>query len=95
MLGTGLTDLAVSPRNPDELVAASATGVWRSVDAGLSWTGLNQFLPNLTINRIYELPSGWRGVRASVSSPEALEIEWAPGEKTAWQVSDRSDIARR
>ena len=25
---------------------AGATGVWRSVDGGLSWSGLNQFLPN-------------------------------------------------
>ena len=39
ILGGGLADLAVSPREPDEVVVAANTGVWRSMDGGLTWTG--------------------------------------------------------
>jgi hypothetical protein len=38
ILGDGLADLAVSPRDPDEVAVASSTGVWRSMDGGLTWT---------------------------------------------------------
>lgn len=72
---------------------ASATGVWRSVDAGLSWTGLNDFLPNLPSGHLLGLPSGTRGVRLSVAN-SAAEIEWAPGEKTAWKPVDAAESQR-
>src|SRR5579863_7517280 len=75
ILGSGLASVAASPSDPDDVTVASATGVWRSVDAGLSWTGLNDFLPNLPSSRILALPSGTRGVRLSVATSSA-EIEW-------------------
>jgi len=84
LLGAGLASVAASPGDPDEVTVASATGVWRSVDGGLSWTGLNDFLPNLPAGHLLGLPSGTRGVRLSVANSVA-EIEWAPGEKTAWK----------
>jgi uncharacterized protein (TIGR03437 family) len=93
LLGEGLASLAVSPSDPDEVVVASATGVWRSLDGGLSWTGLNDFLPNLPAGRLVGLPGGTRGVRLSVSN-SAREIEWAPGEKTAWKQVDSMDVER-
>jgi uncharacterized protein (TIGR03437 family) len=80
ILGDGLADLAVSPRFPDEVVIASNNGVWRSMDGGLTWTGLNQFLPNLPTGHL--LAGG------------TAEIEWAPGEKTAWRPVDGADLAR-
>src|SRR5207247_4209610 len=48
--------VAVSPANPDQIVVANDFGVWRSMDGGLSWAGLNQFLPNLTVRRILSTP---------------------------------------
>ncbi len=73
---------------------ASATGVWRSLDGGLSWTGLNDFLPNLPAGASAGLPSGTRGVRLSVAN-SAAEIEWAPGEKTAWKLVDATEVGAR
>ena len=93
ILGEGLADLAVSLRDPDEVVVASNTGVWRSMDGGLTWTGLNQFLPNLPSGHLLGVPNGPRGVRMSLASGTA-EIEWAPGEKAAWRPVDSADLER-
>ena len=94
ILGARLTDLAVSPKDPDELVVASSTGVWRSLDAGLSWTGLNQFLPNLPAGRVLGVPSGPQGIRLALKLGGTAEVEWAPGEKTAWRQLDSVDLQR-
>ena len=93
ILGAGLASVAASPSDPDEVTVASATGVWRSVDGGLSWTGLNDFLPNLPSGRLLALPGGTRGVRLSVTN-DSGEIEWAPGEKTAWKAADATEVQR-
>ncbi len=93
LLGDGLFDLAVSPREPDEVVVASSTGVWRSMDGGQSWTGMNQFLPNLATGHILAVPTGSRGVRISAAR-ETSEIEWAPGEKIAWRTTDGAELSR-
>jgi uncharacterized protein (TIGR03437 family) len=93
VLGAGLAAVAASPSDPDEVTVASATGVWRSLDGGLSWTGLNDFLPNLPSGRLLSLPSGTRGVRLSVANG-AGEIEWAPGEKAAWKPVDATEAER-
>ena len=58
LLGGRLSDLALSPKDPDEIAVASASGVWHSVDGGLSWTGLNQTLPNLPSGRLLGVPNG-------------------------------------
>ena len=95
LLGPGLRSLTASPLDPDDVVVASETGVWRSLDGGLSWSGLNQFLPNLPAGRVMGLPSGTRGVRLSLSGTSAAgEIEWAPGEKSAWKPVDAADVDR-
>jgi uncharacterized protein (TIGR03437 family) len=87
ILGAGLASVAASPGDPEDVTVASSTGVWRSVDGGISWTGLNDFLPNLPSGHLLALPSGTRGVRLSVANG-VEEIEWAPGEKTAWKPVD-------
>ena len=84
ILGGAVNDLAVSPVNPDEVVVANAHGIWRSMDAGASWAGLNDFLPNLTVRKLLQTPSGTSGLIAW-GGPGEPAIEWAPGEKTAWQ----------
>jgi len=96
LLGPGLRAITVSPVDPDDLVVASDTGVWRSLDGGVSWIGLNQFLPNLPALHLLGLPSGTRGVRLSLSGGLAgvAEVEWAPGEKSAWKRADAADLDR-
>lgn len=91
ILGAGFRSLAVSPRDPDDLVVANGFGVWRSLDGGMSWTGLNQGLPNLPVRRIVSLPQAGRGLRVLLDpggrSP-LVEVEWAPGERLAWRPSE-------
>jgi uncharacterized protein (TIGR03437 family) len=94
LLGARLSDLALSPKDSDEIAVASATGVWHSVDGGLSWTGLNQFLPNLPSGRLLSVPNGLQGVRVALRLSDLAEIEWAPGEKSAWRLHDNSDLVR-
>jgi len=93
ILGGTLTDVALSPRDPDEVAVASVDGVWRSVDGGMTWSGLNEFLPNLPAGRLIGVPSGTTGVRLSVADG-AAQIEWAPGEKSAWKPVDSPDAQR-
>lgn len=93
ILGDGLTDVALSPHDADQVVVASVHGLWRSLDGGLSWTGLNDFLPNLPAAHFLSLPNGNRGVRLSLNTG-TWEVEWAPGEKTAWRPLDPTDARR-
>lgn len=63
VIGPGFNALAVSPSDPQEIVTANRFGVWRSLDGGLSWHGLNEDLPNLAVRkligrRIVELADG-------------------------------------
>jgi uncharacterized protein (TIGR03437 family) len=51
-VGGGFTSLAVSPVNPQEITATNQFGVWRSLDGGLTWRGLNEDLPNLTPRKL-------------------------------------------
>ena len=88
ILGEGLRDLAIHPSKEDEVVIAGLQGVFRSLDAGKSWSSLNQGLPNLPAARLRGLPSGTRGVRVELA--DATNIEWQPGERTAWQEAERN-----
>ena len=52
VIGGAFTALAVSPANPSEIVAANGSGIWRSLDAGLSWRGIHEDLPNLAVRKL-------------------------------------------
>jgi uncharacterized protein (TIGR03437 family) len=82
VIGGGQHDLALS-RNPDLLIVANDYGVWRSADGGLSWSGLNQFLPNLRVRRILATPQGLTGTRVTVDGAGLLELQ--PGADKEWQ----------
>lgn len=86
-----LSDLAVSPTNDDEITVAGSAGVFRSMDGGKTWSGLNQALPNLPAVRLLSLPSGEQGVRVGLSDGSA--VAWEPGQKIAWMPADNSDFA--
>ncbi len=92
VLGAPVADLAVSPRDPDEVVASNEFGVWRSLDGGVSWSGLNEALPNLPVRRLVALPEGPRGVRGL--TPAGGALEWAPGEKHAWRPVGAPEVER-
>ncbi|MGA3187517.1 MAG: hypothetical protein ABSF22_10445 [Bryobacteraceae bacterium] len=92
IVGEGLRDLAVSPSNEDEAVVADASGVFRTVDGGKSWNGLNQGLPNLPAARLLSLPSGDQGARLGLR--DLSTVEWQPGQKLAWLPADNSDQER-
>lgn len=86
ILGDGMLDLAISPRDTEELVVATAAGLWRSLDGGQSWSGLNDAFPNIPVRRIISTPHGSRGVRVAVGAGGSLiAFEWQPGEKQAWR----------
>jgi uncharacterized protein (TIGR03437 family) len=91
IIGDGLKDLAVSPNNDDEIVAAGRFGVWRSADGGYSWSGLNDSLPNLPVRHLAAAPEQGRGMRLLL---EGLgEYEWSPGEKTAWRATGANSLS--
>jgi uncharacterized protein (TIGR03437 family) len=83
VLGSGQHSLAISPADPDQLAIANDYGVWRSMDGGLSWAGLNRSLPNLAVRRILSTPSGTAGARIQVDGLGVLELPpggsvWVP-----------------
>lgn len=84
IIGGGIEDLSVSPSDGDDLVVANTLGVWRSLDGGITWAGLNDTLPNLPARRLAGLPQGSRGVRLLADGIGF--IEWAPGERQAWRA---------
>ena len=75
VIGGGFSSFAVSPANPQEIIAANDFGVWRSLDGGLSWHGLNHNLPNLAVRKL-------NGSRAAfLADGSALTLEggvWTP-----------------
>ncbi len=91
IVGDNLRDLAVSATNEDDIVVAGSAGVFRSLDGGQSWSGLNENLPNLPSMRILSLPEGPQG--AQVELPGARVVEWQPGERQAWRPADDTQAA--
>lgn len=91
ILGEGLTDFSLSPRDPDDIVVSSRYGLWRSLDGGLTWSGLNEGLPNLPARRILTLPNGLQPARLLVPAEGTeYEIEWLPGDRGAWRLATDS-----
>ena len=83
VVGSGQHSLAISPADPNQLALANDYGVWRSMDGGLSWAGLNRSLPNLAVRRILSTPSGTAGARIQVDRLGVLELPpggsvWVP-----------------
>ena len=86
VIGLGFTSIATTPTNPNQLVAANRFGVWRSLDGGLSWAGLNQSLPNLSVRRILGTPSGTSGTRVEIDGIGPAEL--VPGSAVWMPVKD-------
>jgi uncharacterized protein (TIGR03437 family) len=82
VVGFGQRSVAVSPVDPDQVAIANDYGVWRSMDGGLSWTGLNLGLPNLSVRRILSTPTGTAGVQVVADGMGALEL---PPSGAVWE----------
>jgi uncharacterized protein (TIGR03437 family) len=83
VIGGGQHSVAVSHSDPDQIVVANDFGVWRSMDGGLTWSGLNQLLPNLPVRRVLSTPTGAAGTRIQVENLPPLELPpggaiWVP-----------------
>ena len=92
VIGPGQHSLAVAPGDPDQVVVANDLGVWRSMDGGLSWTGLNQGLPNLAARKILATPNGSSGTRILVDG--IGPVEWQPGRPAGWQPLDPATLTK-
>jgi uncharacterized protein (TIGR03437 family) len=88
VVGGGMHDLAVAPGDADQLVLANDYGVWRSMDGGLSWSGLNMALPNLAVRRILATqgPRSW--TRIQVDNLGTLEL---PPGAPIWEPTAQMD----
>ena len=95
VVGRGQRSIAVSPANSDQLVVANEFGVWRSMDGGLSWSGLNQFLPNLSVRRILSTPDGTSGMRVMAEGFGVLELPPGGSVWGAVSTAAESDAALR
>ena len=80
IIGPGQNDIAVSPRDPQTIYVANAWGLWVSHDGGLSWSGLNDNLPNLHIREIVSA-----GHTITVSLNEIGPAQWSPG-NSSWEI---------
>jgi uncharacterized protein (TIGR03437 family) len=88
VVGAGLNDVTVAAGLHDRVVVANDYGVWRSADGGLSWSGLNEGLPNLAVFRILATPTGTAGTRVEADGFGSLELTpgtsvWHPVESAA------------
>jgi uncharacterized protein (TIGR03437 family) len=87
ILGGGFTSLAVSPDNAQELAAGNQFGVWRSLDGGLSWRGINDDLPNLPVRKLIG--------RRTVSLADGAMLEFESGGWTPATAIDPEIALRR
>jgi uncharacterized protein (TIGR03437 family) len=90
ILGGPLSDAAASPRDPDEIVVAGEHGLWRSLDGGESWSGLNEGFPNFPAQRITRSPGQGASIHVVARGGE---FTWNAGERMAWRPSNSSVLA--
>jgi uncharacterized protein (TIGR03437 family) len=96
VIGSFQRSVAISPRDSDQLVVANDFGVWRSMDGGMSWAGLNQRLPNLPAERILATPAPNHGARIFVPGAGAMELPsgtsgaWQPVADPQWETENRA-----
>ena len=98
LLGARVNDLAADPENPDRVAVAAATGVWISLDGGLSWQGWNENLPAFRAVRIVAAPARGRGSHVALAGAAGTKVvEWAPGFRLGWLPTagvDKEELLR-
>ncbi|MBM3760672.1 MAG: hypothetical protein FJW36_10545 [Acidobacteria bacterium] len=92
LIGKNVQALAISPLDPDRVIAATNEGLWLSSDGGGAWISLNPGLPNLRLTRLVAAPQGGRGLVAEWENGEL--VEWLPGAKAAWVTRGEAATVR-
>ena len=77
--------------NPDEVVVAGRNGLWRSIDGGDSWSGLNDNLPALPVRRLLPVPG--TGTEVRIQMAYGGEAVWSIGNPRDWRIADSSGLA--
>jgi uncharacterized protein (TIGR03437 family) len=90
VIGVAQHSVAVSPTASNQIIVANDYGVWRTLDGGATWSGLNLQLPNLRVQRIVSTPTGVAGTR--IATEGWGELELSPG-AAVWEVSTATDVA--
>ena len=92
VIGAGQNSVAMSPLDQAQIVVANDFGVWRTLDGGMTWSGLNDSLPNLEVRRILTTPPGPAGARIAVegwsgelSLPPGADV-WEPTGDADWEA---------
>jgi uncharacterized protein (TIGR03437 family) len=98
VIGSHQHSVAISP-DSRQMVVANDYGVWRSADGGLSWSGLNEELPNLPMRRLLQSVTPGT-IRAEVEGIGPVELPPAAAAAHAnWiaasEASDATDAQRR
>ncbi len=83
VIGPWQSSVAFSPAAPDTLVVGNSLGVWKSADYGLTWTGLNQSLPNFPAGKLLHPPASDRFLGLYADGFGALETTGLDG--AAWR----------
>lgn len=92
VIGVAQHSVAISPADANQIVVANNYGVWRTLDGGSSWNGLNLAFPNLPVQRILATPSGAAGTR--IAAEGLGELELPPG-GSVWEVSTANDLVEQ
>jgi len=96
LIGEGLADMAVSPTNSEEIAVAGRFGIWRSLDSGLTWSGLNDTLANLPVRRLAQLPSTGSAVSIILEMAGVqVDAEWRGGQASGWKLKDEPSYSLR
>jgi uncharacterized protein (TIGR03437 family) len=90
VIGDGFTAIASPPGNPSELSVANRFGVWRSLDGGLSWTSLNDDLPNLPVRKLLDRRTALLASGAIVGASDGT---WIPQAGNDPENSLRASVA--
>tara|TARA_B100001123_G_scaffold448368_2_gene609227 strand:+ start:117871 stop:119901 length:2031 start_codon:yes stop_codon:yes gene_type:complete len=108
IIGPWQSSITISPISSETLIVGNSFGVWKSVDNGLTWSGLNQNLPNLPTGKLMNPPASDRFLLYYANGFGALETNghagsiWRRAIQSATQLTQgntfglpESDLFRR
>ncbi len=96
-IGGRTRTIVIDPTAPDTMYAAGVNGgIWKSFDAGATWTPLDDFLPNLAVSALTMDPTNTNilyagtgeGVFPGTSSPRGMGIFKSVDAGATWNLLD-------
>jgi uncharacterized protein (TIGR03437 family) len=89
VIGLWQTAIAFHPTEPDLVVVSNAVGLWKSADGGLSWSSLNERLPNFPRSRFVP---GQQSEGLRIRSERLGTFELVEGAGELWSRQGAEDI---